>query len=121
MNFQAEWIDRTVGEWRRRMAPQDPQIRGAILNDPYQAAHLEHIRRMAHVYDQAMRLAGIDYETRRRVLSMVLLGDPSGLENLAALRVEKLYKDALLGMPVRFPEARKENGNGSRTDDRIDH
>lgn len=94
-------IDRMVGEWRHRMMPADPQLRQQTLSDPYHAAMQEHLRRMAHHYDEAMRLEGISSETRERVLSMVLLGDPSGLENLAAHRVEQLYKTAIqeLGWP----------------------
>lgn len=93
--YGAVQVDRIVGTWRKRMVSPDPQISGAIRDDPCQAAYLEHIRRTCHMYEEAMRLEDIPESTRERVLSMVLLGDPSGLENLAALRNEQLLKTAM--------------------------
>lgn len=89
-------VDRMITEWRRRIVSPDSLLRMATGNDPQLAATLEHLRRMAHHYDKAMELEGIDADKRHRVLSMVLLGDPSGLEAMERYRVEQLYKEALM-------------------------
>lgn len=87
-------VDRMVSEWRSRVEPTDPGLRQSMHNDAWHAAALEHIRRLCHFYDRAMELEGIDADTRRRVLSMVLLGDPSGLEALERQRIESLLATA---------------------------
>lgn len=94
-------VDEIVGEWRRRMAPPDDALARAISNDPYHQATLEIIRRTCRHFDRAMELEEIPEETRRRVLSIVMLGDPSGLDDLEARRIEKLYESMLLNSPPR--------------------
>ena len=94
-------VDQMVTDWRRRMIPQESLVRMATGNDPHLAATLEHLRRMAHHYDKAMEVLGIDTETRRKVLSIVLLGDPSGLEAIERHRVEQLMeRAAMLASPA---------------------
>lgn len=92
-------IDEMWGTWQARMAPVDPRLQQAQYDDPWHTAQMEMVRRAAHHYQEAMELEGVPEETRRRVLSMVLLGSPDGLDILARQRLEQLYKDALAKMP----------------------
>lgn len=94
-------IDSMVYSWRERMMPVSPQMRRAQMEDAYYQSTWEMMRRFAHMYDEAMRLEDVPEETRQRVLSMVLLGSPDGLESLALERVEHLYKEAILQAPAR--------------------
>lgn len=94
-------IDSMWGQWRQRMEPQDEAMREAQLKDPWHHTMIEMMRRFAHMYDEAMRLEDVPEETRRRVLSMVLLGSPDGLESLAYVRTKQLYHDALMHVPPR--------------------
>lgn len=94
-------IDGMVGQWRERMTPVSPEMRRAHLNDPWHHTMLEMMRRFAHIYDRAMELEDVPEETRQRVLSMVLLGSPDGLESLAYKRAEQLYEEAILSSPPR--------------------
>lgn len=94
-------IDTMVAKWRDRITPRDPKTAGALLNDAHHMVMLEMMSRFAHIYDQAMQLEDVPEKTRKRVLSMVLLGDPSGLEQIAAQRMEHLYQDMLMRTPPR--------------------
>lgn len=93
-------IDEMWGTWQTRMTPIDARLKQAQYNDPWHTAQLELVRRFAHFYEQAMELEGIPEETRRRVLSMVLLGSPDGLDIMARQHIEQLYKDALDKVPA---------------------
>lgn len=97
--MRPENIDAMVGKWRERMTPQSEELRRAQLNDPWHHMMLEMMRRFAHIYDEAMRLEDIPEETRQRVLSIVLLGAPDGLESLAYVRAQSLYEQAILQLP----------------------
>lgn len=88
-------VDQVVAEWRKRMEPQSPELKQAAHSDAFHHAQLEIIRRTCHMYDRAMELEGIDAEKRRRILSFVLLGDPSGLEMLESQRIEQMCKQML--------------------------
>lgn len=94
-------IDAMVGQWRDRMTPVDDEMRRAQLNDPWNHTMWEMMRRFAHFYDEAMRMEDVPEDVRRRVLSMVLLGSPDGLESLALANAQRLYKEALLQLPPR--------------------
>lgn len=88
-------IDEMWANWQVRMTPTDPRLKQAQWEDPWYTAQMEMVRRAAHHYQEAMELEGVPEETRRRVLSMVLLGSPDGLDILARQHLEQLYKDAL--------------------------
>lgn len=92
-------VDDMWAAWQRRMAPKDPQMAAAQHDDALHHTMLEMMRRFAHMYDAAMRLEDVPDSTRDRVLSMVLLGSPDGLESLAYKRAERLYQEAILSAP----------------------
>ena len=94
-------IDSMWGQWRNRMEPKDEAMRRAQFDDPWHHTMLEMMRRFAHMYDEAMQLEDVPEKTRQRVLSMILLGAPDGLESLAYVRAAKLYEEALLQLPPR--------------------
>jgi hypothetical protein len=93
-------IDEMWGNWQNRIAPIDPRLQHAQYNDPWHVAQLEMVRRMAHQYDAAMELEDVPEATRRRVLSMVLLGSPDGLDTLARHHAQELYREALDKIPL---------------------
>lgn len=101
-------IDSMWAEWAQRMTPQSEELRFAQMNDSWHHAHMELMRRYAHIYEEAMCLEGISDESRKRVLSMVLLGSPDGTDALARQRLQDLYKDALATLQapasMSFPE-----------------
>jgi hypothetical protein len=101
-------IDNMVSAWRKRLEPLDPVLRRAQMDDPWHHTMLEMMRRYAHMYDEAMHLEDVPEATRQRVLSMVLLGGPDGLESLAYVRAKELYTEAVMKLPpepVYFPGA----------------
>jgi hypothetical protein len=94
-------IDEMWGNWQNQIAPIDPRLQHAQYNDPWHVAQLEMVRRMAHQYDAAMELEDVPEVTRRRVLSMVLLGSPDGLDALHRQMLTKELYEAINLQPPR--------------------
>lgn len=69
-------------------------------DDPWGHAQLEIIRRLCVAFEDAMRLEGVPRETRDRVRSTVLLGDPEGIEDLHRRELEML-QSVILSAPPR--------------------
>lgn len=73
-----------------RYLDQNAEVRRAYLNDPVQHAQVELQRQVLDAADRAMAREGVPESARNRVVNRIVWGDPEGLVDVHAQRMDQV-------------------------------